>query len=108
MNNNQIKLLSKMKKLILNNKRRFLLRTDRDYVEELFELGITEKEAWNYILSLNANYYFVDYKPSYNASNDSLTFKRKINNEVAYIKLKVEMNGIEEETVCLSFHKDHC
>lgn len=108
MNDNQKKLLSKMKKLINNNKKRFIPRSDRDYVKDLFELGITEKEAWNYVLGLNANFYVVDYRPRYDASNDSLTFKRKINNEVAYIKLRIETNGIEEETVCLSFHKDHC
>ncbi len=108
MNNKQIELLTKMKKLIKNNKRRFNPRNDRDYVKELFELGITENEAWNYILGLNANYYIVDYKPSYNASSNSLTFKRKINNEVAYIKLIIEVYENGEETVCLSFHKDHC
>lgn len=107
MNNEQIKLLSKMKKLIISNRRRFILRKNRDYVKELIELGITEEEAWNYILSLNANYYVVDYKPGYNASSNSLTFKRKIKNEIAYIKLKIEVYEKEEETVCLSFHIDH-
>ena len=108
MNNKQIELLTKMKKLIKNNKRRFKLRCDRDYVKDLLELGITENEAWNYILSLNANYYVVDYKPRYNASSNSLTFKRKINNEVVYIKLVIEVYEDDEETVCLSFHKDYC
>ncbi len=103
----QIKLLSKMKKLINSGKKRFALRRDRNYVQELFELGITEKEAWEYILSLNANYYVVDYKPNYNGSSELLVFKRRIKNDIAYIKLKIEMNGDEEETVCLSFHKDY-
>lgn len=106
MTNEQIRLLSKMKKLITQGKRRFILRKDRDYVESLSELGITEDEAWNYILRLNAYYYYYDYKPFYKKTSESLVFKMKINNNMAYIKLKIEKYNNEEETVCLSFHKD--
>lgn len=49
MTGEQIKLLTKMKKLIMQGKRHFEPRKDRDYVLALFELGITEEEAWNYI-----------------------------------------------------------
>lgn len=106
MTNSQIKLLSKMKKLIREGKRRFALRRDCDYVQALFELGITEEEAWNYILRLNSYYYCHDYKPFYSKSGESLVFKMRINNNIAYIKLKIEEYNNEEETVCLSFHKD--
>lgn len=105
MNYQQIKLLSKIKKLITSDKRRFAIRKDRDYVEELLGLGITESEAWNYILRLNVHSYFPDPKPEYYKNGESLTFKRQINGELAYIKLKVEKIEGEEEVVCLSFHK---
>ena len=106
MTNEQLRLLSKMKKLINQGKRRFALRKDRDYVEALFELGITEQEAWNYILRLNSYYYCHDYKPFYAKDGESLVFKMKINDNIAYIKLKIEKYNNEEQTVCLSFHRD--
>lgn len=106
MSNEQLKLLSRMRKLITQGKRRFSLREDRDYVKALSELGITEEEAWNHILMLNKGFYIPDYKPTYAKTGESLTFKKKINDEIAYIKLKIEKNNNEEETVCLSFHKD--
>ena len=60
MNQEQIMLLSKMKKLIIKNKRRFAIRNDgTDYISDLAELGLTEDEAWNEILKLN-NYFFDD------------------------------------------------
>lgn len=48
---NQAKVLSRMKKLIKEGKRRFQLRKDRDYLIDLLELGLSENEAWNYILT---------------------------------------------------------
>ena len=95
-----------MKKLINQGKRRFALRKDKDYVGALLELGITEEEAWNYILRLNAHFYFPDAKPFYAKHGEALIFKMKINDNIAYIKLKIEEYNDEEQTVCLSFHKD--
>lgn len=106
MNSNELKILSKMKKLIKQGKRRFSIRKDRDYLEDLLEIGISEAEAWNYILELNSHFYFSDPKPTYYKTNNLLIFKRKINGENVYIKLVIEKNDTEEETVCLSFHKD--
>lgn len=105
MTNAQIKLLSRMKKLISLGKRRFEQRPDRDYMDDLMELGIVEEEAWNNIISLTCHFYFQDPKPSYYKSENLLTFKRVVNGQMAYIKLKIEKDG-EEEVVCLSFHKD--
>lgn len=82
----QIKLLSKMKKLINMGNKRFILRKDRNYVQELLDLDITEKEAWDYILSLNANYYVVDYKPNYASSNDSLVLREELGRELLILK----------------------
>ena len=105
MNKEQLKLLSKMKKLIMAGNRRFQVRKDRDYLKALAEIGISEEEAWNnYILSLNINFYIPDKKPNYSRGNEALTFLRKINGKDAYIKLKIEQNNNTEETVCLSFH----
>ena len=107
MNSEQIRLLTKMKKLISNGKCRFANRHDRDYLNDLLEIGITPEVAWNVIMNLNYHFYFVDEKPNYSRGNDSLTFKREVNGVLAYIKLKVEMNNDNEEVVCLSFHKDN-
>lgn len=107
MTNDEIKLLSRMKKLVKENKKRFAIRKDRDYTKSLFELGITEEEAWNYVLRLNAYFYYRDYKPDYLTNGKALVFKMKINDMQAYIKLKIEQNNNkDEETVCLFFHKD--
>ena len=79
MNSTQIKLFSNMRKLISNGKRRFECRPDRDYVEDLLEIGITEEEAWRYILELNCHFYIPDSKPNYSRNGESLIFKREIN-----------------------------
>lgn len=104
MNMDQLRLLSYMKKLIKEGKRRFKTRKDRDYLQDLLEIGISESEAWNFILELNSNFYFCDPKPSYYSQNDILIFKRKINGIDTYIKLAIEQNNNGEETVCWSFH----
>ena len=107
MNGNQHKLLNKMKMLIKKGNYSFENRKDRNYKEELSSIGITEHEAWfDHILYLKDYNYVVDYKPSYKKSNNSLTFKKVINNYTVYIKLKIEINNNNEECVCLSFHKD--
>ena len=101
----QLRLLNKMKSLIKQGKMRFEDdRPDRDYQEDLFEIGITEHDAWfKYILYLSSYDYIPDYRPTYRKSGDGLTFKKLINNKSVYIKLKLE----EDMTVCLSFHKDN-
>lgn len=105
MMNDQQKYLDRIKKLISEGKRRFEQRKDRDYLEDLFELGITKEEAWDYILRLNFHFYFPDPKPSYHVGQKGLTFKRPINGVMAYIKVKIEGYD-DEEVVCISFHKD--
>lgn len=108
MNNEQLKILSKMKKLIKLGKRRFQIRKDRDYLQDLLELGISESEASNIILELNKHFYFNDPKPLYYKNTDTLIFKKQINGVVAYIKLKIEKNNNQEEiVVCISFHEDN-
>lgn len=109
MNQEQIMLLSKMKKLIIKNKRRFAIRNDgTDYISDLAELGLTEDEAWNEILKLNNYFYYPDPRPYYYYyGSGALIFKKKINENMAYIKLKIEIGNFGEETVCLSFHKSY-
>ena len=97
----QIRLLSTMKKLIHEGKRKFQDRNDRNYIDDLNELGIDEEEAWNIIMGLKPQLYYIDPMPTYNQSQKSLTFKRKVNNIEAYIKLELRNN---ELVVCWSFH----
>lgn len=107
MTGKQLKLLSKMKKLITEGNKRFASRKDRDYLAELAEIGITESLAWQEILTLSKHNYVYDYKPFYSKSENSLTFKKNINGNNVYIKLKIEEYNNKDMTVCLSFHIDH-
>ena len=104
----QLKLLSKMKQLIYKGKRKFVVRKDRDYLEELFAIGISEEIAWKEILSLSKSNCCHDCKPFYYKNNDdALVFKKIINCQLVYIKLKIEKYNNDEMTVCISFHIDH-
>ena len=107
MTGEQLKLLTKMKKLITKGNKRFANRKDRDYLEELLEIGITESLAWQEILTLSSYNYVPDYKPFYLKSDSSLVFKKDINGNRVYIKIKIEEYNNKEMTVCLSFHLDY-
>ena len=50
MTGEQLKLLSRMKKLIIQGNKKFAIRKDRDYLAELLEIRITENLAWQEIL----------------------------------------------------------
>lgn len=107
MTSSQLKVLSEIKKLVVQKRRKFKQRKDCDYVQDLLEIGITEEEAWNQVLYLNKNFWFVDPKPSYSKkTGDALLFKKQINGVLVYIKLKIEIENDSEMAVCLSFHKD--
>lgn len=107
MTNSQIKELSEIKKLVREGKRKFEQREDSDYLSDLLEIGITEEEAWNHVLTLNKNFWFIDPKPNYRKKSASaLLFKKIINGTIAYIKIKKEIEENNEMAVCLSFHKD--
>lgn len=107
MTGEQLKLLSRMKKLIIQGNKKFAIRKDRDYLAELLEIRITENLAWQEILTLSSYNYVPDYKPFYLKSDNSLVFKKNINGNIVYIKLKIEEYNNKEITVCLSFHIDH-
>lgn len=107
MTGEQLKLLAKMKRLITKGNKKFINRRDRDYLEELLEIGITESVAWQEILTLSSYNYVPDYKPFYLKSDSSLVFKKDINGNRVYIKLKIEEYNNKEMTVCLSFHIDY-
>lgn len=104
----QKRLLSRMKKLISDGYKKFEERKDRDYVQDLLSIGITVDEAWQEILSLSSINYFQDQRPFYlKKGDDALVFKKSINNNIVYIKIKIEPYNNHETTVCLSFHIDH-
>lgn len=103
MNQQQIILLSRMKKLIYEGKRKFEPRNDRNYLEDLYNLSLTVEDAWNEILTLNTNLYYIDNKPNYRQSLNCLTFKKPIKGKMAYIKLILNN---DEVVVCWSFHTD--
>lgn len=105
MNGDQIRLLSEIKKLIKLNKKHFKSRNDRNYLEDLLNLGLTEEESWQHIYYLKPQFYFVDPEPIFSKSlKKCLTFKKLINNKIAYIKLYIDDDTVEAE--CWSFHED--
>lgn len=108
MTGEQIKQLARMKKLINNGCKKFACRKDRDYIQELLDIGITEDSAWQEILMLSAYDYYPDYKPFFSKKgDDALVFKKYINGYLVYIKIKIEQYNNKDMTVCLSFHIDH-
>ena len=97
-----------MKKLINAGKRKFVCRKDRDYIQDLLDIGISEEEAWVEVLTLSKYNYVHDYKSfSSKIGNDALVFKKDINGYLVYIKLKIEQYNNNDFTICLSFHIDH-
>lgn len=108
MTDKQKRLFAKMKKLINKGCRKFARRKDREYLQDLLEIGITEEKAWQEILSLSSANYQQDYRPFYlKQGDDALVFKKYINGYLIYIKLKIEEYNNKELTVCLSFHIDY-
>ena len=105
MNGNQIKYLSEMKKLVKQGKRKFVCRKDRDYTIDLLDIGISEGEAWNEILTLAPIHYVPDPKPRYSIKGkEALVFNKKINGILVYIKIKIESDDGIDKTLCVSFH----
>lgn len=104
----QIRLLAKMKKMIVEGNKKFSGRKDRDYLQDLLNIGITEQGAWQSILTLSSKDYYHDYRPFYlKNGRDALVFKKEINGYVIYIKIKLELYNNTETVTCLSFHIDH-
>lgn len=107
MTSEELKILSKMKQLVKAGKRRFQARHDRDYLQDLLELGLTEEAAWNeHILYLNTFFFYHDPKPNYFKEGICLIFKKSVNGILTYIKLKIENTTDGDEVVCISFHRD--
>ena len=97
-----------MKLLIKQGRRKFIHRKDRDYDRDLDDIGITEDEAWEVILSLGPRDFILDYRPIYRKiGEDALVFKRMIKKKRIYIKIKLEKRDNDDITVCLSFHIDN-
>ena len=83
MTGEQLKLFAKMKKLITKGNKKFTPRKDRDYIEELLEIGISENLAWQEVLTLSSYNYVPDYKPFYLKTEN--TYLKKILMEIEYI-----------------------
>ena len=105
--------LLKIKEYVSNGKRSFVERTyqlkngeTKTYLDELLEIGLMNvSAAWSEVLSLKPKHYVEG--PIIDRDNpsekDVWIFKKKINENTVYIKLKVnEKRG----TVCISFHMD--
>ena len=100
--------LKKMRRLINEGNRRFVMKRDGRYYYNILieDFGISDTKAWEYIKTLNEHFLWVDMKPNYTDSS-AFIFKRLINGVMAYIKVKIEEGENGEEVVCISFHRDY-
>ena len=100
--------LKKMRRLVNQNKKRFVMKRDGRYYYDILleDFGITDKKAWEHIKNLNEHFLWNDGKPSYSNSY-AFVFKKPINGVMAYIKVKIEEGRNGEEVVCISFHQDY-
>jgi hypothetical protein len=105
---NVYEFLKKMRRLINQGNKRFVMKRDGRYYYEILleDFGITDKKAWEHIKNLNEHFLCNDEVPSY-ISSDAFVFKKLINGEIAYIKVKIEERNNFEEVVCISFHRDY-
>ncbi len=95
--------LREARALIRVNKRRFVKREDRDYLKDLFDLGIESRDqAWRVIRSLRATNQSQDTEPDEDGSGKLVWFfqKQMENGLYAYIKLTIDERGC----VCISCH----
>lgn len=58
--NSEIQKLKRIKQLVSEGKCRFKIRKDRNYFDDLLNLGITEEQAWKIVLYLKPNAFFRD------------------------------------------------
>lgn len=105
-----VQFLTTMRELIHKGRCYFSSRLidGKSYIEILAEdFGITVKKAWEIIVCLRRNEVCSDYKQYYEKDGETYIFKRLVNNVIAYIKIKIEVENSDERVVCISFHRDH-
>jgi hypothetical protein len=71
----------------------------------LLELGLTDKQREEIVLSLSLVDYCAGPKPDEYKPGDYWVFGKKIDGAEVYIKLKIAGQAGNEHAVCLSFHK---
>ncbi|MDI6453689.1 hypothetical protein [Peloplasma aerotolerans] len=105
---NVYEFLKKMRRLINQGSKRFVMKRDGRYYYEILleDFGITDKKAWEHIKNLNEHFLWNDEMPSY-SNSDAFVFKKQIDGKMAYIKVKIEEGKNGEEVVCISFHLDY-
>jgi hypothetical protein len=88
--------LREARALIRANKRRFIKRENRDYLKDLFDLGIESRDqAWRVIRSLRTTDQSQDAEPDEDGSGKLVWFfhKQMENGIYAYIKLTIDERG---------------
>lgn len=111
-NTSVIAFLSEIKKLIASGRWNFVRRTynltdgsTQTYLQALFELDIDHpNDVQNEILKLTPLDYFSGPEDDRDRNDGTKfwIFKKTINGNTSYIKLKIDERGC----VCVSFHKD--
>lgn len=98
-------ILKKAKEFVLAGKRHFVIRRERNYRQDLFDLGLGSSmdKVWEVICQLETVDMMKERELDENGSGEWVYFYQKDmpNGTTAYIKLKVdERRGC----VCISFH----
>ena len=97
--------LAKAKKLLSKGNYVFVPREKN--MQALSEHGLTIKDAKNEMLELSADDYYKGPKKDFDPSQtgDIWEFKKDIDGELFYVKMKIQAVGGKDILKCLSFHK---
>lgn len=98
--------LAQAKRLIAAGNYVFVPR--RKNLQALPEHGLTVKDAKDEMLGLTVEDYFKGPKQDFDRSQpgDIWEFKKTIDNEQFYVKLKIQNRNGKDVLKCLSFHED--
>ena len=102
--NDAVCFLARIKELVASGKRHFVIRKDRNYRQDLFDLGIGNmNKVWDVILRLEFENMTKKPELDNNGSGDFVYFYQMDmpNGKTAYIKLKIDEH---RGCVCISFH----
>lgn len=96
--------LKEFKMLVTKNKG-FYVVNRLEHMNALAELGITEQNRKNEILSLSNENYCSGPEPDRDQTGEVWKFGTEINGHEVHIKLKIAEIGKEKIAKCISFHK---
>jgi hypothetical protein len=96
--------LKEFKRLATKDKGIYIVNR-KEHMNALIELGITEQNRKEEILSLSSENYCSGPEPDRDQTGEVWKFGKEINGHEVHIKLKIADIGNEKIAKCISFHK---